>query len=300
MPLPVKENLHLPLLKVLSDAGGSLSSHDAIEQVKKYYPRLAPEDLASRLDSGGNRLNNRIRWAKQDLVLAGEVERSTSGIWKITPRGQQRVNGGWGQWRAEYSETPTASLEQRVQISAEAVGQVNVLGEGDPLELLEQTRREIVKRVETEVLDRLHGVDPGDFERVIADLLERLEYGSIADGTIKVTGRSGDGGIDGECAMDRLGLYKAMFQAKRWTRTVTPDDVRGFIGALNIKRVDQGIFVTTSDFTQQARNEAIQSGKVKLIDGKTLARVMVEAGLGVRKTPIDLPRIDDDYFAGLV
>lgn len=299
MPLPPKDNMHLPLLKALNDAGGSLSAHDAMEQVKKYYKELTPDDLAGRLDSGGNRLNNRIRWAKQDLVLSGDCERSTTGIWKITDKGKQRFEKEWSSWKPEYYNTPASNVTARAAGSAQATVRITSQ-EGDPHELVEQARRELVKSVEAEMLERLHTIDPSDFERMIADLLEKLEYGSIADGTIKVTGRSGDGGIDGECALDRLGLYKTMFQAKRWTKPVSPDDLRGFIGALNIKRVDQGIFVTASDFSQQARNEALQSGKVKLIDGKALAKVMVEVGLGVRKTPLDIPRIDEDYFTGLV
>nr|WP_276975837.1 restriction endonuclease [Ferrimicrobium acidiphilum] len=116
---------------------------------------------------------------------------------------------------------------------------------------------------------------------------------------MKVTGRTGDGGIDGECAMDRLGLYKAKFQAKRWKNSVSSGEVRDFIGALTTERVDQGIFVTTSSFTPDAVTTAQKSGKVKLIDGKELARMMVESGQGVTKKTLDIPKIDEEYFSGL-
>ena len=296
VPLPPKDNLHLPVLKVLNDAGGSLVSRDALEKVKGYYPQLTPDDLASRLDSGENRLNNRIRWSRFDLVLTGDVERATGGTWKITPKGAERLKNEWQSWKPEYSKSPISGAGPQTQVQTQSTPQA--LGEGDPLEVLEQARRELVKRVESEVLERLRTVEPSEFEHIIAELLEKLEYGSIGDGTIRVTGRTGDGGIDGVCAMDRLGMYKALFQAKRWTKQVDPGEVRDFIGALHNKRVEQGIFATTSDFTQQARDEARQSGNVKLIDGKELAKIMVEAGLGVRKTSVDLPRIDEDYFSG--
>ena len=298
LPLPPKDNLHLPVLKVLNDAGGSLGSHDALEQVKSYYPQLTPDELASRLDSGENRLNNRIRWSRFDLVLSGDVERGTGGTWKITAKGVERLKQELQSWKPEYTKSPAGSSSFQTQTQTQTITQA--LGGGDPLEVLEQARRELVRRVEDEVLERLRTVEPSEFEHIIAELLEKLEYGSIADGTIRVTGRSHDGGIDGVCAMDRLGMYKALFQAKRWTKQVDPGEVRDFIGALHNKRVEQGIFVTTSDFSQQARDEARQSGNVKLIDGKELAKIMVEAGLGVRKTSIDLPRIDEDYFSGLV
>ncbi len=298
MALPPKDNIHLPLLKVMAEAGGSLSAHDAIQQVKRFYPDLTPEDLASRLDSGGNRLNNRIQWARQDLVLTGDSERGTTGIWKITDKGRQRLEREWSSWKAEYYKTSGHAASTPAQNTIPLVGQFTVPAI-DPLEALEQARLELVRRVQEEVLERLHNVDPSNFESIVAQLLERLEYGSIADGTIKVTGRSGDGGIDGECAMDRLGLYKAKFQAKRWTNQVSSKEVRDFIGGLTTERVEQGIFVTTSSFTLDAIQTAQRAGKVKLIDGKELARIMVEAGLGVRKTSLEIPKLDEDYFSGL-
>lgn len=278
---------------------------DAFERVKKYYDQLTPEDIASRLDSGGNRLNNRIQWSRQDLVLSGDVERSQNGIWKITPKGKERLEREWRSWKPEYYKTPLSLAAVTVSIPNFApkaslvvppmVAQLMV----GPYEAVEQAMRELVEQVENELLERLHSADPTEFENIIAQLLEKLEYGSISDGSIKVTGRSGDGGIDGECALDRLGLYKAKFQAKRWTTSVSSKEIRDFIGALTTERVEQGIFVTTSDFTQDAITTAQRAGKVKLISGKDLARIMVEAGLGVTKTSLEIPKIDEDYFSGL-
>jgi restriction system protein len=297
VPLPTKDNLHLPLLKVLNDAGGSLSTQDAIRKVKEQYHDLTPDDLASRLDSGVNRLNNRIMWAKQDKVLTREIESGGRGVWRITDKGRQNLKSNWSSWKPEYSNQPTANISN-IQNAPKATAQATS-SLGDPDEAVEQARREIVRRVEAEVLERLHTVDPSDFENIIAQLLEKLEYGSLADGTIKVTGRSGDGGIDGECTLDRLGLYKAKFQAKRWTNQVSSKEVRDFIGGLTTERVEQGIFVTTSNFSADAVQTAQRAGKVKLINGPELARIMVEAGIGVRKTSLEIPKIDEEYFSGL-
>jgi restriction system protein len=100
--------------------------------------------------------------------------------------------------------------------------------------------------------------------------------------------------------MDLLGLYKVKFQAKQWTSQIPSKEVRDFVGALDMERVAQGIFVTTSTFSQDAMQTAKKSGKVKLVDGGELARIMVEAGLGVRKTSLEIPKLDEDYFSGLV
>ncbi len=268
--------------------------HEAKEKVKRFYPDLTQEDLTSRLDSGGNRLNNRIGWARQDLVLSGDVERTTTGIWVITAKGKQRLEQEWSTWKPEYYKVPSPRPQTVVQPVAQPQS-----GGGDPIEQLEQARRVLIGHVQGEILERLHAVDPGEFENIIAELLEKLEYGNRSDGSIRVTGRSGDGGIDGECALDRLGLYKAKFQAKRWTNPVSSKEVRDFIGALTTERVEQGIFVTTSTFTTDALSTAQRFGKVKLIDGEELSRIMVEAGLGVIKKSLDIPKIDEDYFGGL-
>lgn len=296
MALPTKNNIHLPLLKVLDEAGGELSARDAMQKVKGYFPELTPDDLASLIDSGENRLNNRIRWAKVDLVLESEVDGSKPGSWRITEKGKEHLKKEWATWKPRYVYQTAPLSTTSAIVTTTQQNEVT-----DPLELLEQARKEIVKRVEAEVLDRLRNVEPSTFENIIAQLLEKLEYGSLSNGTIKVLGRSGDGGIDGECAMDRLGLYKAKFQAKRWGdgHSVSSKELRDFIGALTTERVEQGIFVTTSSFTQDARETAIKSGKVKLIDGEELAKITVEAGLGVRRTTLDIPKIDEEYFAGL-
>jgi restriction system protein len=293
LALPSKDNLHLPLLKVLSSAKeGSMLAREAVLKVKSFYPEITPEDMASTLDSGGNRLNNRIRWAKQDLVLSGDIDDSAGwGIWRITDSGVRRLKREWADWKPQYvAKEPQPKFDQ-----------VPPLNHVDPVETMEQARRELVKKVEAEVLQRLRGVDSGTFETIVAQLLERLGYGSLNDGTIRVLGRPNDGGIDGECSLDKLGLYKAKFQAKKWKpgHTVTSKEVRDFVGALTTERIEQGIFVTTSDFSPDAKQTAMKSGKVKLINGGEFARIAVETGLGVRKKIIDFPTLDEDYFSGL-
>jgi restriction system protein len=290
--LPNKDNLHLPLLKVLSDMGGTGVARDVVEKVKKSYPKLTPDDIASTLESGGNRLNNRIRWAKQDLVISGDIDATTGwGVWRITKKGTNRLAKEWSDWKPQYVTKPIlASANQVTQTVAD-----------DPEEALYGARRELVKKIELELLQKIRSVGSDTFESLVAQLLEKMEYGSRADGTIKVTGKTGDGGIDGEFSFDRLGLYKAKFQAKKWKadRLVSPKEVRDFIGALDTERVGQGLFVTTSDFTSEAKAQAAKSGKVKLINGEEFARLAVEHELGVRKEPLSIPRVDEDFFASL-
>lgn len=297
MPLPSRENIQLPLLKVLADASGSLSAREATERVKRHYPKLTPEDLASRLDSGGNRLYNRIAWARKDLVFTGEIDGATIGLWRIMDKGKQHLEKDWASWKPEYKQIPTDQSE--LEVRSVAIPTATTPPTIDPEEALEESRRGIVATTETELLQRLQSVDPSIFETIVAQLLEKLEYGSLSDHTIRVTGRSGDNGIDGECTTDRLGLFKVKFQAKRWQNAVSVHEIRDFVGAVHTEGADHGIFVTTSEFTQEAIATARKSGKIKLVNGKELARIMTEVGLGVRKKTVDIPRLDEEYFSGL-
>jgi len=290
--MPKQENIELPLLKVLKDAGGSLSIRDAIAKTKEFYPELTDEEKASMLTSGENRLNNRIAWCRQRLVEKGEIDSSTRGIWKITEEGKKRVESEWSSWKAEYVEIKPHIRTQRSSESTKKQ-------ENTPIESIDSTIEEIVEDVKAQILKRLKNVEPSIFENIVAQLLEKLGYGSIADGTITITGRSHDGGIDGICSLDKLGLGKAIFQAKRWDANVGIDPVSRLIGTVHSNRANSGILITTADFTADAKKEAGRAGNIKLIDGQELASLMIQTGLGVKKVPVSYPKIDEDYFEGL-
>jgi restriction system protein len=92
---------------------------------------------------------------------------------------------------------------------------------------------------------------------------------------------------------------KVHFQAKRWKNPVGANAIRDFIGGIQTSRGEYGIFVTTSEFTRDAIETAKKSGKVKLVDGHEMARLMIEYSLGVAKTRVHVAKIDRDYFEGL-
>jgi restriction system protein len=159
---------------------------------------------------------------------------------------------------------------------------------------LEDTLDTLDQNLRTEILDILSGVDPSLFEFIIGELLKKMRYGEV-----HITGRSGDGGIDGTCSIDALGLYKVHFQAKRWKNQVGSKEIRDFIGGIQAARGEYGIFVSTSDFSQDAVETAKKSGKVRLVNGREFAGLMIQYELGVSKTHLHLAKIDKDYFEGL-
>ena len=116
----------------------------------------------------------------------------------------------------------------------------------------------------------------------------------------RVTGRSGDGGIDGTIREDALGLDEVYVQAKKYAdgNTVGEGDLRNFAGAIDAAGTTKGVFVTTAGFTSAAKNYVARSPKrIVLIDGRELARLMVAHDVGVRTLDlVKVQRIDEDYF----
>ncbi len=140
---------------------------------------------------------------------------------------------------------------------------------------------------------------PPFFERVVVDLLVRMGYGGSRADAGRAIGRSGDGGIDGIIKEDKLGLDVVYIQAKRWdSNSVGRPDVMQFAGALQGQRANKGIFITTSRFTDDARNYVSQIGsKIVLIDGQQLTALMIEHDVGVSTIGIyPVKKIDGDFF----
>lgn len=114
----------------------------------------------------------------------------------------------------------------------------------------------------------------------------------------RTVGKSGDGGIDGVINEDRLGLDVIYIQAKRWENVVGRPEIQRFAGALQGQRARKGVFITTSEFTREAIDyaRAIDT-KIVLVDGKLLAKLMIEHNVGVsRESLYEIKRIDSDYF----
>lgn len=281
--------MDLPLLRVIADAGGQLPMSTAIDNVTMLYREITPEDLAGRLKNGVSRWRNSVQWTRQRLLLKGELDGSVRGVWRITDKGKARVEREWSSWKPVYRQVLAAgTLTGTVKVKDESQDEQN------PQEVLDGALDKLNEDLETEILSILSNIEPSLFESVIGELLEKMRYGNP-----EVIGRSGDGGIDGTCSLDALGLVKLHFQAKRWKNQVGAKEIRDFIGGIQTSRGEYGIFVTTSEFTKDATETAKKSGKVKLVDGHEMARLMIDYGLGVTKTRVHVAKIDRDYFEGL-
>ena len=130
------------------------------------------------------------------------------------------------------------------------------------------------------------------------DLLLAMSYGGSRKEAGQVVGKSGDGGIDGMMNEDRLGLDVIYIQAKRWESRVSRPEIQKFVGDLQGRRAKKGIFITTSDFIQEAiQYSKLIYSKIILIDGKILAQLMIESDVGMYRAEIyRTKKIDSDYF----
>ena len=168
-----------------------------------------------------------------------------------------------------------------------------------PLEALETAYENLRDELAVELLAKLKKSSPSFFERAVVELLVKMGYGGSRIDAGKAIGKSGDGGIDGIIKEDKLGLDVVYIQAKRWDNNpVGSPDVMQFAGALQAQKANKGIFITTSRFTEDARNYVSQIGsKIVLIDGEQLTTLMIESDVGVSTVSLyPVKKIDADYF----
>ena len=150
-----------------------------------------------------------------------------------------------------------------------------------------------------DLLDTLRNIPPDAFERLCQRLLR--ESGFIE---VEVTGRSGDGGIDGHGIIRLAGLisFPVLFQCKRYSGSVVPKEVRDFRGAMT-GRAKNGLILTTGRFTIEAQREATRDGVplIDLIDGELLIDKIkeLELGVSVRKKMVEVVEVDRDWFASI-
>lgn len=161
---------------------------------------------------------------------------------------------------------------------------------------IEEIYQKIREKVAEDLLKQIKMNSPDFFENLVIDLLVKMGYGGSREDA-QAVGRSGDGGIDGIINQDRLGLDVVYVQAKRWKGNVGSPQIAGFAGALAGKGANKGIFITTSNFTKDARDFVAQGFKIILIDGKRLAQLMIDHNVGVSTVKTyEIKRVDSDYF----
>lgn len=273
VPFPTYETMMNPTLQALRDLGGSATIEELYNRVVEIM-ELSDEQLEVVHDperGSQTEIEYRLAWTRSYLKRYGLIENSTRGVWALTPKGRQtdRINpkAVSRYWREQRKE------EKAIEQEADTEG------------------GEITWR--DDILRTLLDMTPEAFERLIQRMLR--EAGFIQ---VQVTGRSGDGGIDGKGIMRVGGLlsFHVIFQCKRYKGSVSASHVRDFRGAM-VGRADKGLLITTGNFTKDAVQEATRDGApaIDLIDGELLVDKLKELELGVSTEIVEVEQVSVDH-----
>ena len=285
--MPAYHELMNPLLNALHELGGSGSIDEIAQKVAEM------SDFSEELlnvphnpeKSSQTEIEYRLAWARTYLKKYGLLDNSERGVWVIVPE-KRNVKSIDPQEVVKTVRTEDKKKKQHVDNTKSDNVDINA-------ELPDETQswRSILHHV------LINDMSPDAFERLTKRILR--ESGFVQ---VEVTGRTGDGGIDGKGIMRLSGLlsFHVIFQCKKYQGSVSASDIRDFRGAM-IGRADKGLFITTGTFTSSAVKEATRDGAppIDLIDGDQLADKLKELGLGIKREMVEKVTVDSDWFRSI-
>lgn len=281
--IPKYYELMNPLLRALRELGGSGSNEEIYEKVAEVMQ--LSEDLLSiphnpEKDSRSE-IEYRLAWARTYLKKFGVLDNSRRGIWAMTADCQNLDEVDPDEVIRRVRELDSSSLKKHVNIED------TQLEEDADLEAEDNWRSELHQILTNEL-------SPDSFERLVQRVLR--ESGFVQ---VEVTGRTGDGGIDGTGIMKLGGLlsFHVVFQCKRYQGSISSPQIRDFRGAF-VGRADKGLFVTTGTFTRDAIKEATRDGAppIELVDGTQLAEMLKDLQLGVKTEMVEKVAVANEWF----
>ena len=288
--VPIFRELMNPTLAALHTLGGSASIREIANQVIEDMGLSS--DIARVPHGRGSKteLEYRLGWARSYLKEYGLTDNSERGVWSLTAKGRETPHVD----SKEVVRLVRQQNQARKQAQTEKIK--NNTAESALTEKVENSAEETADWRE-DLLDTLQNIPPDAFERLCQKLLR--ESGFIE---VEVTGRSGDGGIDGHGIIRLAGLisFPVLFQCKRYSGSVGASVVRDFRGAM-VGRAEKGLILTTGRFTIEAQREATRDGAtpIDLIDGDLLMDKMKELKLGVSAKMVEVVEVDKDWFASV-
>lgn len=278
--IPTYDQLMNPLIKalrLLGDSGTNEEIHAKVAEVAGLSDDQL-EVLHNSTKGGVTEIEYRLGWAKTYLKKVGILENSGRGVWALTQEGK----------KTEFVDPREIVKKVNAQAKKESKSQIDAEGENDSSESWHD-----------DLAATIQDMDPSAFERLVQRMLR--ESGFVQ---VEVTGRTGDGGIDGNGIMRLGGLlsFHVIFQCKRRHGSIGASVVRDFRGAM-VGRADKALLVTTGTFTKDAMREATRDGApaIDLMDGEQLLEKLKQLSLGVKTEKIEIERVKIDYewFAGI-
>ena len=278
--IPTYDDLLWPTLEVLKKNGGSASIQELLEHVTRDL--ALPDEVADIPHNDGpqTEVAYRLAWVRTHLKWIDAVDNTDRGVWTITPVG-----------RAIPSEEKVRDLLRR-----ERRRRQRNRTKPTPIVRPEDSETSNEGDWEEDLLAILRDLEPDAFERLCQRILRESGFTKVS-----VTGRSGDGGIDGAGVL-RVNLisFHVRFQCKRYVGSVRAGEIRDFRGAM-VGRADKGLFMTTGRFTRDAAREAVRDGApaIDLIDGMALCGLLKQLELGVSTEMVESTRPQPGFFAEL-
>jgi restriction system protein len=262
--------------------GGSGSPSEVADKIAEML-QIPAKDQEELMGSGTSRFLNQVQWARFYLNKDGLVSSSERGVWTLTDKGRNKVL------------THDEALEIFSRVHKVFQEQRRLAKEVEPKsaeETPEEAETEAASSYREHLLKLIKSLSSSGFERLCQRLLREAGFKQVT-----VTGRSGDGGIDGVgiLQINPFVSFQVLFQCKRYERSVSPSQVRDFRGAME-GRADKGIIMTTGTFTSEARKEALRDGAkpIELVDGEKLIEMFESLRLGLK--PIQTFEVDEDFF----
>jgi restriction system protein len=280
--VPAFYELLWPTIKALKVMGGSGSNEELLAKIIELEHILESVQTFVHTDNRQTKLGYNLAWAKTYLKRVGALENSSRGIWALTALGESMTE-------KDCEDVPRKvrrqDHERKKATQEPPADQPNGAAVSPP----EETWKDLL-------LDALRQMPPDAFERLAQRLLR--EAGFIK---VEVTGRSGDGGIDGLGVL-RVNLlsFQVLFQCKRYQGTVGAGTVRDFRGAM-VGRCDKGLIITTGTFSNDAKREATRDGApaIDLIDGDLLCDLLKQLKLGTQVLMVENVVVDAEWFGKL-
>lgn len=277
-----------PVLNALNELGGSAKRPEVCDRVAEDL-KISEAQQTETNSSGMSRFMNQVGWARFYLAKGGYLDSSSRGVWTLTEKGRASMKMTHSDavrvFREVHGNFPRRPPDQEEPVEGEA---------GPPSQESKAGAPAPSASYRDQVLVILRNLPPAGFERFCQRLLREAGFEQVI-----VTGRSGDGGIDGigMLQVNSLVSFKVLFQCKRYRDggSVSPGQVRDFRGAM-AGRADKGLLITTATFTGEAKREAVRDGvpPIELIDGDKLVDLLEEFRLGLK--PVQTFEVDEPFF----
>lgn len=299
--IPTYQQLMRPVLEAARSGTRKIS--DVVDEIAEKL-NLSEEEREALLPSGKQTvIANRVHWARSYLKQAGLVKNTQRGWFELTEKGRAALAQEGTEINTQYLEQFEDFQEFRQRsgkTNSDEVKPTPEVSGATPDEQIETAYDRWNATLASNLLQATQDASPRFFEDLIVSLLIAMGYGGTSEDAGRALGQTGDNGVDGVIDQDPLGVDQVYIQAKRYAshNAVGSGDIRDFFGALSIHKANKGIFVTTSYFTNSAKETANALGsRIVLIDGAKLTKLMISYGVGCReKSLIKLMELDDSFF----